>query len=243
MYSYYGELCTKMYEVTKSAADGKELEFYLAYAADKETRVLEPMCGNGRMLIPFQQHGVNIEGFDLSEEMLTVCRKKAERVGLTANVWADRIEAFTADKPYDLIFIPVGSFSLLPEELIKPSLMNLKRALKPDGRLLLTIVTDDIEIEEHDQWVETNRKKFGDEEIVEFRKVENDSTTKTLTTQLKYHLIKGKDVVQEERMNFPVLLYSENIFKHILIQNGFQHVTIHYVKDGSDSFRVFECSI
>ncbi len=57
MFSYYGELCTKMYEVTKSEADGKELEFYLSFAADQETRALEPMCGNGRMLIPFLQHG------------------------------------------------------------------------------------------------------------------------------------------------------------------------------------------
>jgi ubiquinone/menaquinone biosynthesis C-methylase UbiE len=71
---YYGELCTKVYESDKSLEGEKELAFYLSFVKDKTMKVLEPMCGNGRMLIPFMEKGVDIEGFDISEEMLKVCK-------------------------------------------------------------------------------------------------------------------------------------------------------------------------
>lgn len=78
MSDYYGKLCTQIYEVDKSIADGKELDFYLSYAQNKNLKVLEPMCGNGRMLIPFMEKGIDIEGFDVSEEMLRLCSVKAK---------------------------------------------------------------------------------------------------------------------------------------------------------------------
>ena len=59
---YYGELCTQIYEKSKSIADGKELEFFLYFVQDKKMKVLEPMCGNGRMLIPFMEKGIDIRG-------------------------------------------------------------------------------------------------------------------------------------------------------------------------------------
>lgn len=68
MNSYYGELCTKIYENDKSLAEGKELDFYLSFADRKDIHVLEPMCGNGRMLIPFMQREIQIEGFDVKRE-------------------------------------------------------------------------------------------------------------------------------------------------------------------------------
>lgn len=79
---YYGELCTQIYEKSKTMADGKELEFFLSFVQDKKMKVLEPMCGNGRMLIPFMEKGIDIEGFDISEEMLRVCILKGRKLNL-----------------------------------------------------------------------------------------------------------------------------------------------------------------
>ena len=61
-------------------------------------KVLEPMCGNGRMLIPFMQNGIDIEGFDLSVEMLKVCKEKAEKFNLKPVISQERIENFHGDK-------------------------------------------------------------------------------------------------------------------------------------------------
>ena len=55
--NYYGSLCTEMYEKLHEKAPEDELEFYLSYAAPG-MRILEPLCGSGRFLVPFEQAGL-----------------------------------------------------------------------------------------------------------------------------------------------------------------------------------------
>lgn len=246
MHTYYGELCTKIYESDKSMAAGKELDFYLSFAKDKNIKVLEPMCGNGRMLIPFMQNGVDIEGFDLSEDMLKMCKEKAEQLNLKPVVSQERIEKFRGNKKYDLIMIPIGSFSLLPDNLVDISLQNMKYNLKKNGKLLLTVVQAGSETEQILDWMETNRKEINDELIVEYRKVSYDEAQKLLYIKLKYEVIHDEKIAETEIMDFPIRLYDLKEFENILITNGFSQVVIHEIKDGygeGNSFHVFECSI
>ncbi|GAB6429812.1 class I SAM-dependent methyltransferase [Bacillus luti] len=246
MHTYYGELCTKIYESDKSIAAGKELEFYLSFIKDKNMKVLEPMCGNGRMLIPFMQNGIDIEGFDLSVEMLKVCKEKAEKFNLKPVISQERIENFHGDKKYDLIMIPIGSFSLLPDNLVDISLQNMKNNLKENGKFLLTVVLGGSETEEILDWIETNRKEINNECIVENRKVSYDDLQRLLNIKLKYEVIQNEKIVETEIMDFPIRLYDLKEFENILIHNGFSQVVIHEIKDGygeGNSFHVFECSI
>ncbi len=56
--NYYGSLCTEMYEFLHEKAPMDELQFYLSYA-EKGMRILEPLCGSGRFLVPFLEYGFN----------------------------------------------------------------------------------------------------------------------------------------------------------------------------------------
>jgi SAM-dependent methyltransferase len=242
---YYGELCTKVYESDKSIAGEKEMEFYLSFVKDKTMKVLEPMCGNGRMLIPFMEKGVDIEGFDISEEMLKVCRQKAEQLNLMPTVFCEKIEDFKSEKKYDLILIPFGSFSLLSDELAERGLDNLKTVLKDEGKILLTTVTRYNGIEDIPEWVETNRKQFDHETIVEYKKVHFDETNNLLKMQLKYESYQREKLEKTEIMDFPMRLYNPGEFEDRLKSKGFQNVVVHEVKDGygkGSLFRVFECT-
>ncbi|WP_433772173.1 class I SAM-dependent methyltransferase [Bacillus wiedmannii] len=246
MLTYYGELCTKIYESDKSIAAGKELDFYLSFVKEKNMKVLEPMCGNGRMLIPFMQNGVDIEGCDISEDMLKVCKEKAEKLNLNPVVSLGRIEEYRSDKKYDLIMIPIGSFSLLPNNLVDISLQNMKNNLKENGKFLLTVVLGGNETEEILDWIETNRKEISNECIVEYRKVSYDDSQRLLNIKLKYEVIQNEKIVETEIMDFPIRLYDLKEFENILIANGFSQIVVHEIKDGyseGNSFHVFECSI
>ena len=75
--NYYGNLCTEMYEILHSEAPSDELDFYLSYA-EKGKKILEPLCGSGRFLVPFLERGFTISGIDLSEEMLAKLKQKAQ---------------------------------------------------------------------------------------------------------------------------------------------------------------------
>jgi Methylase involved in ubiquinone/menaquinone biosynthesis len=244
--SYYGELCTRIYEIDKSLASGKELDFYLSFADNKDIRVLEPMCGNGRMLIPFMQQGISIEGFDISEDMLQACREKGDKLNLKPHVYFQKIEEFFSPSSFDLIMIPFGSFSLVPSELVNQSLANMKSVLKVQGRLLLTIMFKSNDIQEIPEWIESGKWQVEDGWIVGYKKVHYDNERFILTTRLKYQLMKEDRVIQTEIMNFPVRLYEKEEFEQTLRSIGFGHIELHEVKDGygqGTSFHVFECGI
>ena len=239
---YYGALCTEVYESDKSVAYDKELTFYLSFA-NENMKVLEPMCGNGRMLLPFMQAGIDIEGFDMSEEMLKMCKEKGEKLSLEPIVEISKIEDFHTDKKYDLVMIPIGSFSLLPNHLVDRSLQNMKSVLQSDGKLLITIVTTPSQVEEIPEWTKTNEIENGQERILEYKKVHFEN--QVLFIQLKYESVRNGQVVKTELMDFPIRVYELDEFEQVLKKNGFKDIVIHTVEDGygdGNTFHVFECS-
>jgi cyclopropane fatty-acyl-phospholipid synthase-like methyltransferase len=192
------------------------------------------------------QEGISIEGFDISDEMLKLCKEKSEKLNLNPIIFNEKIEEFKSDKKYDLIIIPFGSFSLLPDHLVDDSLHNMKSMLKNDGKLLLTIITKKGEPEELLDWVQTNCVQFNDGTIVESKKVQFDVEKNMLHTKLKYELIKENKIIKTELMDFPMRLYQNGEFENTLKNNGFQKVIIHEVMNGygtGTSFKVFECTI
>lgn len=131
----YGELCAWFYDLDKPTAP--ELSFAWFAGALPRGRILEPMCGSGRFLVPLLQRGFNVEGCDPSPAMLARCREKLAAARLEARVWqAALAELEPAD--YDAVLIPASSFCLLHETAeAREGLKRLHGALKPGGKLLL----------------------------------------------------------------------------------------------------------
>lgn len=245
MKKYYGELCTKVYESDKSLAEGRELDFYLSFVNRPDMQVLEPMCGNGRLLIPFMQRGIAIEGFDISEDMLKVCREKGKGLGLEPNVYQAKLEEFVSEKKFDLTVIPFGSFSLLPDELVDQGLRNLKSALSDQGKLLLTVMVGPHQGDDLTEWTEVGVTRLENESIILYKKTRYDAEKAVLFTELKYERVKDGQVLQTEIMEFPVRFYGIESFKQILEKNGFRQIIVHEVENGYGEgtlFHVFECS-
>jgi hypothetical protein len=177
--------------------------------------------------------------------MLKVCREKAVALNLKPAIFLEKIEEFKSEKQYDLIMIPYGSFSLLPDSLVHKSLKNLKNALNEKGKMLLTIVEKDHEIEEVSEWVETNRKEFGGQSIIEYRKIAYEEETKILQIKLKYEAIRKGITEKTEMMDFPIRLYEPGEFEKVLKSSGFNKIAVHEVRDGygdGQSFPVYECA-
>ena len=93
-----------MYEILHKKAPQDELDFYLSYA-EKGMKILEPLCGSGRFLIPFMERGLDICGMDLSSEMLAKLKQKNPDADV---IQADILE-YSSTQLYDYIFISSGS--------------------------------------------------------------------------------------------------------------------------------------
>ena len=105
----YETLCTEFYNADKEFAEEDELQFYKDLFS-KDDCLLEPMCGSGRLLIPFLKLGYKIEGFDNSSSMLESCKQRAQTLNLNSILYKESLDSFSPNKLYQGIIIPFGSF-------------------------------------------------------------------------------------------------------------------------------------
>ena len=145
MTTFYNTLSSAVYNFDKAIGTSfGDVEFYLNRLAGIPGKILEPAVGNGRLLIPLTEAGLTIDGFDLSEAMLTHCRQNCQDRGLSPHLWQDSMTAFTSDERYEAIILPAGSFLLLPTHADgMTALRRFHEHLVPGGRLLVDLFLPD----------------------------------------------------------------------------------------------------
>ena len=120
-----------------------DIPFYLEYARQAGSPVLELPCGTGRILIPLAESGLEMTGLDVSENMLNLCRRKSEEKGLT-----DRISLAHADvrefelQRRDFAFAYIGQRSFMHLYTQADQLACLAQVyghLRPEACLIIDI--------------------------------------------------------------------------------------------------------
>jgi SAM-dependent methyltransferase len=109
-------------------------------------RVLDLMCGTGRVGIALARAGWDVDGVDQSREMLDVARSKASslpsRVRGRVRFHRSHLNGFRLPGGFDGAVIPVNSLPLILTRRDRVSaLRNVRRHLKGSGKLLLNIDT------------------------------------------------------------------------------------------------------
>lgn len=140
----YGSLCTEFYDADKPSAPTEALAFYVDRARKAGGRVLEPMCGSGRFLLPMAQARLPVDGVDSSPAMLAACRARARRLGVDVSVFLQELASLELPHSYSMAFVPSGSIGLVAEEEdFRKALSRIHAHLEPAGSLLLEFVSDD----------------------------------------------------------------------------------------------------
>jgi len=114
--SAYGSLCTEFYDLDKPSAPADALAFYVARARKAGGRVLEPMCGSGRFLLPMSLAGLPVDGVDSSAAMIAACRAHARSLGSDVSVFLQELASLELPHRYSLAFIPSGSIGLVTDD-------------------------------------------------------------------------------------------------------------------------------
>ncbi len=86
------------------------VDFYVGLAKQANGPVLDVCCGTGRILLPCTHVGVEVDGLDLSEGMLSALRKKADALGLELNLHRADMADFRLPRRYALIMITFNAF-------------------------------------------------------------------------------------------------------------------------------------
>jgi SAM-dependent methyltransferase len=133
----YKDLCTQFYDLDKPEAPQPAFDFYWRRYEQNRGPVLEAMCGSGRFLLPFARRGADIDGVDASPHMLAACRRRIEEEGLAANIYEQFLQDLDLPHTYRFVFVPAGSFQLIPHPEQQPALDALVRHMQPGAELAL----------------------------------------------------------------------------------------------------------
>ena len=229
-FSYYGELCTEVYDLTKKI--GQSLNGDLEYYQDKlkhcKGRILEAMVGSGRIIIPLLESGLIVDGVDYSPEMLASCRQRCEERGLKANLYESNLQELSLPNTYEAIIIPGGSFLLIEDR--QESLKALKRLyehLQPGGRLILDLFLPDNNFDVGKfGGTSTFNLPNGDTITMEDKLVEADLFNQYKVSHLKYEKWRNGKLIQTELQRFALRWYGVEEFKLILESIGFSDVVV-----------------
>ena len=243
--NYYGSLCTEMYEILHEKAPQDELDFYLSYA-NKEQKILEPLCGSGRFFVPFYNAGYDISGMDMSGEML---EKLKQKISDAKVIQADLTE-FVSENRYDYIFIPSGSISLFTDICIcKKIRAKLKELLTPGGKLVFAVETIADKCTDDEEYRETVsvKTKEGFDLILKTRN-HYEQESRTQFSPGIYELYNGKELLQREFMDFQTHLYMLGEMEYYLREAGFTKIITYssfdkkIAADNQSEMFLYECS-
>jgi len=90
---------------------GPEIDYFRRSVEAGGQPALDVACGTGRLLIPYLRAGLEVDGCDISGDMLALCRERAEAEGLSPNLYRQPMHRLDLPRRYRTIFV-CGSFGL-----------------------------------------------------------------------------------------------------------------------------------
>ena len=116
--------------------DGPEIEYFRQYVQGVQP-VLDAGCGTGRLLVPWLQAGIDVDGCDASADMIARCRERARREGFDPTLFVQPLHELDPPRRYGSI-VACGVFGLGSTWAQDgEALRRLHDALEPGGSLLL----------------------------------------------------------------------------------------------------------
>ncbi|CAM2853856.1 class I SAM-dependent DNA methyltransferase [Erysipelothrix tonsillarum] len=135
----YPKLSAMYYDVSKpvGVSLGGDLEFY--YKKIKQAgSILEAGAGTGRLLIPYLEKGLPIQGIDVSPEMVELCKQNCIQHDVMSKVELGDVCDMVNHGLYDVIMVPTGTFCLFSK--IDAVLENFYDHLEPEGMLIFDLI-------------------------------------------------------------------------------------------------------
>ncbi len=223
------------------APDATQVPFLEREIARFGQPVLDLGCGTGRLLLPLLRAGVDIDGCDVSADMLRHCREKAAAEGLKPRLYQQPMHTLDLPRTYRAIYI-CASFNLAGSR--QNGLATLRRCcahLETGGALLFDI---DAEYTWHEGWAtwEPGRRKTlpepwprdgrrwtaadGSEYVERQRMASVDPLEQTMVRQVRIeNWAAGKLLGSEERTQRRTL-YLPSEVRLMLDVAGFREITL-----------------
>jgi SAM-dependent methyltransferase len=234
---------------------GEEIPFFQRYIEDGGEPALDVACGTGRLLVPYLRAGLDVDGCDVSADMLARCRELAERDGLTPTLYRQAMHELDVPRRYRTIFV-CGGFGLgSTRQQDQDALRRFHDHLEPGGRLVLD---NEVPYANGNRWRywlaeergalptpwgppgERRRGSDGADYALNVRTVDLDPLEQRVVVDIRAHMWRDGELVAEEEHRLDMTLYFRDELVLMLERAGFGDVQVVGGYDGGEPTREHE---
>ncbi len=139
---------------------GPEVEYFRRQIEAGGQPALDVACGTGRLLLPYLRAGLDVDGCDVSPDMLALCREASGREGLSPALYAQAMHELELPRRYRTIFV-CGGFGLgSTREQDLEALRRFHDHLEPGGLLVLDNEVPYSDARQWQYWLEEGRQEL-----------------------------------------------------------------------------------
>jgi SAM-dependent methyltransferase len=236
-----------------------EIPYFRRFIEDDGQPALDVACGTGRLLLPYLRAGLDVDGCDVSADMIAVCREKAEREGLAPTLCVQPMHELDMPRRYRTIYV-CGAFGLGSDrDRDRQALVHLYEHLEPGGTLLLDNEVPYADPHQWRYWLKEERASLpeaaeppgsrrrgsdGAEYGLSTRILALDPLRQHVTLEMHAQMWRDGALEAEERRTLDIGLYFPNELRLMLERAGFRDPVVHgehteAEPTGDDEFLVF----
>jgi SAM-dependent methyltransferase len=221
---------------------GPEIAYFQRLIEENGGPALDAVCGTGRLLVPFLEAGLDVDGADISPDMLEHCRLRADGAGFSPNLYAQALHELDLPRRYRTIVL-CGGFGIGGHrDHDVEALRRLHHHLEPGGRLVLDneVPYADARLwpkwtkEGHrdlpEEWTEPRGRKRGAdgaEYALRSRVVELDPLLQRVTMEMRAWMWRDDELVAQEEHLLKLTLYFKEELLLLLEAAGFADIEVH----------------
>lgn len=205
-------------------------DFYLSMIGRFGEPVLDAGCGTGRLLLDYLVEGVDIDGVDISPEMLNLCREKAAKRNLSPTLFNQSLERLCLPQCYQTILASSSVLQLIAEPLaVKQAMARLFEHLLPGGALVapfMTLWQGGMPLSR--EWENVATRGEDGALLHRMGRVWYDPKTECEHTEDLYQVILGGEVVAAEhhRRSPAARSYTQEQVRALFEETGFGEITL-----------------
>lgn len=226
--SYEGILAETYDMRTGNASD--DSEFFKKMITEVPGVALEIGCGTGRLLLPYLDAGLDVDGVDCSEDMLDICRAKAEKNGQSPVLYDQYMQNLDIPKKYMTIYIPAASFMLLSErEDAMNALKSIYAHLDQGGQTLIPLfIPKDLFINKDDEWAPGFKGTRSDGSDIVVSSKSNFNFLEQKQTKIeRYEIFKDGIIIDTQYSTTKMRWFFKYEFIMMLEKTGFRDVSVY----------------
>jgi len=236
---HYGLIARWWAEFNES--DPEELAFYRGCIERFGQPALDVACGTGRLLVPLLAAGVDVDGIDLSDDMLAFARDAAQQRGYQPRLLRQAMGELEPPRTYRTVYI-CDSFGIGGRRADDQTMLRrIHDVLEPGGAL---VFSHDLPHDDPAQWAywlpdrrrelpqpwseggDRRRAANGEEIELGGRIFDLDPSSQVVTMQMRPRLYRDGALVSEEEHTIRIALYFRQELLAMLADAGFRSVEV-----------------